>query len=94
MNKKGKQLELPLPRLGAAERKAWIRHRLAGLEYRQNARLARRQASYQRRRDREAGLLVAPARPEQLPLPETNQDKVLPPPAKQLPLPIAPFWSL
>lgn len=94
MNKTGKQLELPLPRLGAAERKAWIRYRLAGLEYRQNARAAKRQASYERRRAREAGLVAEAPRPEQLPLPETNRQKVLPPPAKQLPLPIAPFWSL
>lgn len=94
MNTTGKQLELPLPRLGAAERKAWIRYRLAGLEYRQNARQAKRQASYLRRRAREAGLLDDAAPPEQLSLPQTHQQKVLPPPAKQLPLPIAPFWSL
>jgi hypothetical protein len=94
MNKTGKQLELPLPRLGAAERKAWIRYRLAGLEYRQNAREARRQASYARRRAREAGSLDGSPAPRQLPLPETNRQKVLPPPARQLPLPIKPFWSL
>lgn len=94
MSTTGKQLELPLPRLGAAGRKAWIRYRLAGLEYRQNARQAKRQASYQRRRAREAGLLNNAPRPEQLPLPQTNQQNVLPPPAKQLPLPIAPFWTL
>ncbi len=94
MNKKGKQLELPLPRLGAAERKAWIRYRLAGLEYRQDAREAKRQASYARRRDREAGLLEEAPEPQQLSLPETSRKKTQPPPAKQLPLPIAPFWSL
>jgi len=94
MNKKGKQLKLPLPRLGAAERKAWIRYRLVGLEYRQSARAAKRLASYQRRRAREAGLLAEAPKPQQLPFPEPNQQKVLPPPAKQLPLPIAPFLSL
>jgi hypothetical protein len=94
MNKKGKQLELPLPRLGAAERKAWIRYRLAGLEYRQNAREAKRQASYARRRARETGALDERAAPQQLHLPETDRQKVLPPAAKQLPLPIPPFWTL
>jgi hypothetical protein len=94
MNKKGEQLELPLPRLGAAERKAWIRYRLVGLEYRQRAREARRRASYARRRAREAGQLYENPAPQQISLPETNRQKVLAPPAKQLPLPIAPFWSL
>lgn len=94
MTKTGKQLELPLPRLGAAERKAWIRHRLAGLEFRQNAREAKRQASYERRRAREAGLLEEPAPPEQLSLPHASRPKDPPPVAEQLPLPIAPFLSL
>jgi hypothetical protein len=94
MNKMGKQLELPLPRLGAAERKAWIRYRLAGLEYRQNAREARRQASYARRRAREAGSLDESPAPQQLPLPETGRPRTLASSAKQLPLPIPPFWSL
>jgi hypothetical protein len=94
MNKQGKQLELPLPRLGAAERKAWIRYRLAGLEYRQEARLARRQVSYERRRAREAGTLAEAPKPQQVSLLEASREKVLPPPAKQLPLPIAPFLSL
>jgi hypothetical protein len=94
MNKKGKQLELPLPRLGAAERKAWIRYRLTGLEYRQEARVARRQASYERRRAREAGTLAEVPKPQQVPLLETTRQRVLPAPAKQLPLPIAPFLSL
>lgn len=93
MTKTGKQLELPLPRLGAAERKAWIRHRLAGLEFRQNAREAKRQATYERRRAREAGLLQEPSPPEQLSFPESSSPKE-PPAAKQLPLPIAPFLSL
>ena len=94
MNNTGKQLELPLPRFGAAERKAWIRYRLAGLEFRQDARKARRRATYERRRAREAGLLEEPAVPEQLELPEANAPKDRPPPARQLPLPIAPFWTL
>jgi hypothetical protein len=94
MNKKGEQLELPLPRLGAAERKAWIRYRLAGLEYRQRAREARRRASYARRQAREAGLLEESPPPQQLPLPEASRQKTHAASAKQLPLPIAPFWSL
>jgi hypothetical protein len=94
MSTKGKQLELPLPRLGAAGRKAWIRYRLAGLEYRQSAREARRQASYARRRARQAGELQENPAPRQLSLPQSGQQKVSPPPAKQLPLPVAPFWSL
>jgi hypothetical protein len=94
MNKTGKQLELPLPRVGAAERKAWIRYRLAGLEVRQNAREAKRQASYERRRAREAGLLEEPQQPEQLLLPQTGLPKDPPAAAKQLPLPIEPFLSL
>jgi hypothetical protein len=94
MSKTGKQLELPLPRVGAAERKAWIRHRLAGLEYRQRERAAKRQASYDRRRAREAGVIEEASTPEQLSFPETPSHKTLPPAAKQLPLPIAPFWAL
>lgn len=90
----GKQLELPLPRVGAAERKAWIRYRLAGLEVRQNARQAKREASYERRRAREAGLLDEPQPPEQLSLPQTEFQKNPSPPAEQLPLPIEPFLSL
>ena len=94
MNKTGKQLELPLPRLGAAERKAWIRYRLAGLEFRQHARQAKRQASYERRRERESGSLNKTLPPEQLPLPHASLTKSGPPVAKQLPLPIAPFLVL
>jgi hypothetical protein len=94
MTKPGEQLELPLPRLGAADRKAWIRYRLAGLEHRQSARKAKRQASYERRRAREAGTLPVKRPPEQMPLPVTSGRKNQPPAAKQLPLPIAPFWSL
>jgi hypothetical protein len=94
MSKTGKQLELPLPRLGAAERKAWIRHRLAGLEFRQGAREAKRRASYERRRAREAGLLHEPPPPEQLLLPQSEVPKNPSSPAEQLPLPIEPFLSL
>ena len=94
MNKTGKQLELPLPRFGAAERKAWIRYRLAGLEVRQSARRAKRQASYERRRQREAGALNETPPPEQLQLPHANLSQPALPVAKQLPLPIAPFLSL
>jgi hypothetical protein len=94
MHNTGKQFELPLPRPGAAERKAWIRYRLAGLEYRQNARQAKRQASYERRRERESGTLNRVPPPEQLPLPHASPPKPTPPVAKQLPLPIAPFLVL
>jgi hypothetical protein len=94
MTNAGKQLELPLPRLSAAERKAWIRNRLWGLEYRQTVRKAKREASYERRRAREAGTLERPPQPEQMVLPMPSSAEAQAPAPKQLPLPIAPFWTL
>ena len=94
MTKPGKQLELPLPRLSAAERKAWIRNRLWGLEYRQDVREAKRQASYARRRAREAGTLERRPQPQQMFLPATDPGENLSPGPKQLPLPIGPLWTL
>jgi len=53
MAKAPSQLELiPLRRQTAAERRAWIRSRLAGLELRQAARVERRRQQRDRRSDR------------------------------------------
>lgn len=55
MKSRGKQLELlPLPKQTAAQRKAFIRERLHGFEYRQAAREALRRAEYDRRKARGA----------------------------------------
>ena len=51
-----RQLEFfPQKKRTAAERRALIRKRLEGLEYRQQAREERRRAQLERRRSREAG---------------------------------------
>ena len=60
--RKGTQLELPLPKASAADRRARIRDRLAGYELRQSARVARRREMALRRKLRETE-----------PLPEANR---------------------
>jgi hypothetical protein len=92
--RKDRQLELPLPRVCASERKAWIQHRLAGYEYRQRARERTRQLSYQRRRQREAGLLEDKPAPEQLnfPPPPTEAKREHAGIPEQLSLPMVPRW--
>lgn len=56
-----RQLELlPLRRKTAEQRRAWIRERLQGLEYRQAAREARREQLNRRRRMRREGVLEEP----------------------------------
>lgn len=52
MKKTNTQLELPLPRSLAAERKALVHDRLHGFEHRQRAREEKRMASYARRKAR------------------------------------------
>jgi hypothetical protein len=51
--RKSTQLELPLPKASAADRRARIRDRLAGYEMRQRAREARRREAARRRKLRE-----------------------------------------
>jgi hypothetical protein len=63
------QLELPLPKTTAAERKAWIRDRLAGYELRQRSREARRRATAGRRARRRSQTLPEAAGPRQLEIP-------------------------
>ena len=43
------QLSLPEPKMSAAQRRAWIRDRLAGYGYRQAARVSRRKEGEKRR---------------------------------------------
>lgn len=76
MRKGGKQLELPLPKATAAERRAWIRDRLNGYAFRQAAREAkRREAARRRRRKTQRFFQEEKSAPEQLPIPN------FPPPA-------------
>ena len=72
MPRKGKQLELPLPRVSAAERRAWIRDRLAGLEFRQRMRQQKRRAAAWRRKHRHTQLAAAETAPRQLPITEID----------------------
>ena len=65
------QLELPLPKATAAERKAWIRDRLAGYEFRQRSREARRRATAGRRARRSQGP-AGFAEPRQLEIPRIH----------------------
>jgi hypothetical protein len=43
------QLSLPEPKMTAGQRRAWIRNRLAGYEYRQAARVSKRTEAVKRR---------------------------------------------
>jgi hypothetical protein len=61
--RKSTQLELPLPKASAADRRARIRDRLAGYEMRQRAREARRHAAARRRKLRETEASAAAERP-------------------------------
>jgi hypothetical protein len=61
--RKGTQLELPLPKASAADRRARIRDRLAGYEMRQRAREARRHEAVRRRKLRETEGSAAGSRP-------------------------------
>ena len=61
--RKRTQLELPLPKASAADRRARIRDRLAGYEMRQGAREARRREAARRRKLRETGGAAAANRP-------------------------------
>ena len=71
--RKGTQLELPLPKTGAADRRARIRDRLAGYEIRQRAREARRHEAARRRKLRETEKSAAAHRPPvQLEIPATG----------------------
>ena len=63
--RKGTQLELPLPKAGAADRRARIRDRLAGYELRQRVREARRREAASRRKLRET---EAPSETDRPPL--------------------------
>lgn len=68
--RKGTQLELPLPKASAADRRARIRDRLAGYELRQRAREARRHEAARRRKLRETEASAAAQRvPVQLEIP-------------------------
>jgi hypothetical protein len=66
------QLELPLPKATAAERKAWIRDRLAGYEFRQKSREERRRATAGRRARRRSQTLPDAAEPRQLEIPRIH----------------------
>ena len=63
-----KQLSLPFPKPSAAERKAMIKDRLFGYEYRQALRESKREAAARRRAAQKAGELDEPQRPNQLSL--------------------------
>lgn len=63
-----KQLSLPFPKPSAAERKAMIKDRLFGYEYRQALRESKRKAAALRRAAQKAGELDEPQRPNQLSL--------------------------
>ena len=63
-----KQLSLPFPKPSAAERKAMIKDRLFGYEYRQALRESKRKATARRRAAQKAGELEEPQRPSQLSL--------------------------
>lgn len=63
-----KQLSLPFPKPSAAERKAMIRDRLFGYEYRQALRESKRAAAGRRRAAQKAGEPDQPQRPSQLSL--------------------------
>ena len=68
------QLSLPEPKMTAARRRAWIRDRLAGFEYRQAVRVFKRKETAKRRaapknsRPASENVLVDPP-PEQLSIP-------------------------
>ena len=59
MRKQPIQLTIPMPKMDAAQRKAWIRARLAGYEFRQAAR-----ETLRRRRNRRAAGNRAGENPE------------------------------
>ena len=63
-----KQLSLPFPKPSAAERKAMIKDRLFGYEFRQALRESKREAAARRRAAQKAGELDEPRRPSQLSL--------------------------
>ncbi len=67
------QLSFPEPKMTVAQRRAWIRDRLAGYEYRQAARVFKRKEAVKRRaaknsRPASENVLVDPS-PEQLSIP-------------------------
>lgn len=68
------QLSFPEPKMTVARRRAWVRNRLAGFEYRQAARVFKRKEAAKRRVAKnsqaagEKGLLDDPL-PEQLSIP-------------------------
>jgi hypothetical protein len=68
------QLELPLPKATAADRKAWIRDRLAGYELRQRAREARRRAASRRKARRKSHPAGDDREPRQLEIPGDGAD--------------------
>jgi hypothetical protein len=63
------QLALPLPKPTAAERRVWIRDRLAGYHLRQTAREAKRRTLAERRKRRESGEAAWRPTPVQLRIP-------------------------
>ena len=63
-----KQLSLPFPKPTAADRKAMIKDRLYGYEYRQALRESKRKAAANRRAALKAGELDQPRLPSQLSL--------------------------